>query len=176
MTSLALPLPSAPMTRRLIRLAPGATPRNGVCNVESCGYGELPAMMAPMCVPCPNESSLDGAALAVADEIFRKRDAAGERAMAGPDARVDERDADAGAGERRMPGNPRPHLVGADRLVRDRHERRHLDVARQMIDIRAERLDLRGGRPHHGAIGQPFLDAQPMARGDRVNFVGGHGR
>ena len=44
-TSLALPVPSAPMTRRLIRLAPGATPRNGVCWVESCGYGELPAMI-----------------------------------------------------------------------------------------------------------------------------------
>jgi hypothetical protein len=52
-TLLALPVPSLPMTRRLIRCAPGATPRKGVWDVESGEYGELPAMIAPMCVPWP---------------------------------------------------------------------------------------------------------------------------
>ena len=66
-----------------------------------------------------------------------------------------------------MARDARPHLVGADRFVGDRHERRHVDVAREVIDLGAERLDLRRVRLENGAFGEQLLDPQPVARGDR---------
>ena len=100
-------------------------------------------MVAPMCVPCPYGSSLSAGAAPDArfdgppTKSFGIHHAAGERAVAGPDARVDERDADARAGESRQALEPGLHLVGAGRGVRDRHERGDLDVAREVIDVGA---------------------------------------
>jgi hypothetical protein len=76
----------------------------------------------------------------------------------GPDTRIDQRNPDARAGERRQAGEPRLHLVGSDRGVRHGHERPDVDVAGEMIDLRGERFDSSGTGPHHGALNQCFLD------------------
>ena len=91
--------------------------------------------------------------------------------MAGPDSGIDERDADAGARERGVAPDAGPHLIGAHRLVRHRHERPHFDVAREVVDFGAERFDLRRIGLHHHALGQPLDDAHAKARGNRVEVA-----
>jgi hypothetical protein len=129
-------------------------------------------MIPAMCVPWPNVSLIGKRVGAIADEILREHHPSRERAMPGPDAGVDERDADAAAGHSGTARDPGPCLIGANRHVGDRHERGHLDVAREVIDLGAERLYVGSARLEYGAIRQPLLDRQAPAGRERVDLIG----
>ena len=75
------------------------------------------------------------------------------------------------AGERSHPREPGLHLVGPGRRVADRHERPHLDVARDARRVVADRFDLRTVGLQHGALGEPLLDAHSVACGDSADLI-----
>ena len=109
---------------------------------------------------------------AVVSEVSAGNDAAAQFRHVGH-ARVDDGNADAGAGHARRAerGQPAVDLVGARRLHRGRHLRRHELVARERVDLRVAGhcLELVAGDLEHRAALQPLPDLQAVPRHNLVD-------
>ena len=90
-------------------------------------------------------------------------------------ARVDDRHADAAAGEAAQAVESAPHLPCAGRLRRDGHHPLDPRVAGDVIDVEVlgERRELAARDVEHGAAAQRLLHARSVARHEHGNLLGG---